>query len=159
LSKAYGFASWRIGAMLIPEHLLTAVRKIQDTIVICAPVLSQFAAVGALQSGAGYCRRQLESIRTVRELVLNELGKLNDLCVVPPTDGAFYFLARVNTQMGAMELTERLIREHGVAVIPGTAFGLDQGCHLRIAYGSLRADTAADGVGRLVRGLKMILEA
>jgi aspartate/methionine/tyrosine aminotransferase len=56
-----------------------------------------------------------------------------------------------------MELTERLIREHGVAVIPGTAFGLHQGCYLRVAYGALQKHTAAEGVGRLVSGLKSIL--
>src|SRR4030095_5856695 len=82
LSKAYGFASWRIGAMVIPEHLFTPVRKIQDTILICAPVISQFAAVGALQAGAEYCRRQIGSIRCVREIVLNELEELRGLCVV-----------------------------------------------------------------------------
>ena len=46
LSKSYGFASWRIGYMIIPEHLFEAVRKIQDTILICPPVISQYAAVG-----------------------------------------------------------------------------------------------------------------
>ncbi|TAF02535.1 MAG: pyridoxal phosphate-dependent aminotransferase, partial [Oscillatoriales cyanobacterium] len=51
LSKAYGFASWRIGYMVIPQHLLVSVRKIQDTILICPPVISQYAALGALQVG------------------------------------------------------------------------------------------------------------
>jgi aspartate/methionine/tyrosine aminotransferase len=46
LSKAYGFASWRVGWMVIPEHLFGAVNKIQDTILICPPVVSQFAAAG-----------------------------------------------------------------------------------------------------------------
>jgi aspartate/methionine/tyrosine aminotransferase len=73
LSKAYGFASWRIGYMVIPERLFTAVNKTQDTILICPPVVSQFAALGALQAGAGYCGDHLRSIAEVREIVLNEL--------------------------------------------------------------------------------------
>jgi len=56
-----------------------------------------------------------------------------------------------------MQLTERLIREHRVAVIPGTAFGLNEGCHLRVAYGALQKDTAAEGIGRLVEGLKKMI--
>ena len=60
LSKAYGFASWRVGWMVIPEHLFEAVNKIQDTILICPPVVSQFAAAGAACVGAGYCRAQVE---------------------------------------------------------------------------------------------------
>jgi aspartate/methionine/tyrosine aminotransferase len=50
-----------------------------------------------------------------------------------------------------------LIRQHGVAVIPGTAFGMVEGCYLRVAYGALRKQTAAEGIGRLARGLKAIL--
>jgi aspartate/methionine/tyrosine aminotransferase len=55
LSKAYGFASWRIGYMVIPHTLWTAVNKIQDTLLICAPHVSQAAAVGALAAGRAYC--------------------------------------------------------------------------------------------------------
>jgi aspartate/methionine/tyrosine aminotransferase len=158
LSKAYGFASWRIGAMVIPDRLLTAVRKIQDTILICAPVISQFAAVGALKAGAGYCRERLKEIEEVRRIVLGELDALKNVCEVPRADGAFYFLLRLRTDQEAMPLAERLIREHKVAVIPGTAFGLDRGCYLRIAYAALRKETVAEGIGRLVRALTQILK-
>jgi aspartate/methionine/tyrosine aminotransferase len=158
LSKAYGFASWRIGGMVIPERLLTAVRKIQDTILISAPVISQFAAVGALRVGAAYCRDHLLQLAATRELVLRELVQLRDFCDVPPADGAFYFLLRLRSDRAPMELVERLVREHRVAVIPGTTFGLEQGCYLRVAYGALRQETVAEGMGRLVRGLKAICE-
>lgn len=157
LSKAYGFASWRIGAMVVPERLLTAIRKIQDTIVICAPVISQFAAIGALQAGAAYCREYLKSIAEVRGLVRRALASVGPRCEVPPADGAFYFLLRLHTNADPMQLTERLIRDHRVAVIPGTAFGMNEGCHLRVAYAALRKETAAEGIGRLVEGLKKIV--
>jgi aspartate/methionine/tyrosine aminotransferase len=49
-----------------------------------------------------------------------------------------------------------LIREHQVAVIPGTAFGMTDGCYLRVAYGALQKETVAEGIGRLVRGLRAI---
>jgi aspartate/methionine/tyrosine aminotransferase len=157
LSKAYGFASWRIGAMVIPEPLLTPVRKIQDTILICPPVISQYAAIGALQVGAGYCHERLKPIIDVRETVLRELATLGERCEVPRADGAFYFLLRLHTDMEPMQLVERLIREHRVAVIPGTTFGLDRGCYLRVAYGALQRETAVEGIGRLIEGLKKIL--
>ena len=51
---------------------------------------------------------------------------------------------------------ERLIREHQVAVIPGTAFGMTDGCYLRVAYGALQKETVAEGIGRLVLGLRAI---
>ncbi|WP_449420259.1 pyridoxal phosphate-dependent aminotransferase [Phormidium nigroviride] len=156
LSKAYGFASWRIGYMVIPEHLLVSVKKIQDTIVICPPVISQYAALGALQAGRNYWENQIGAIASVREIVLNELNHLQDFCTIPPANGAFYFLLKVHTQQSAIELVERLIREHKVAVLPGTAFGMNDGCYLRVAYG-LEKEIATAGIKRLVRGLKAIL--
>ncbi len=159
LSKAYGFASWRIGYMVIPEHLLLSVKKIQDTILICPPVISQYAALGALQAGVGYCKEKLSAIAVVREKCLKEFDRIQDLCTIPKADGAFYFLLKVRTQLGAMELVERLIREHGVAVIPGTTFGMEDGCYLRVAYGAIKEETAVEGIGRLVGGLQTILGA
>ncbi|MBL8190502.1 MAG: pyridoxal phosphate-dependent aminotransferase, partial [Acidobacteria bacterium] len=86
LSKAYGFASWRIGFMVIPEHLFSAVNKIQDTILICPPVASQLAAVGAMKVGAEYCRQKVRELAEVRQLVLTELEQLKDVAVIPPSD-------------------------------------------------------------------------
>ncbi|HUR47397.1 MAG TPA: aminotransferase class I/II-fold pyridoxal phosphate-dependent enzyme, partial [Candidatus Saccharimonadales bacterium] len=157
LSKAYGFASWRIGYMVVPEHLLVSVKKIQDTILICAPVISQFAAIGALRAGASWCQEKIASIAEIRPLALKAFAQLGNRCTVPPADGAFYYLLRLNTSMKPMELAERLIREHRVAVIPGNAFGMDSGCAVRVAYGALRKDTAAEALERLVKGLNSIL--
>jgi aspartate/methionine/tyrosine aminotransferase len=157
LSKSYGFASWRIGYMVVPDHLLVAVKKIQDTNLICPPVISQFAALGALEAGHAYCRAKLDCIEEARAFGLCEMEKLAPLVTVPNAGGAFYFLIQVHTGMEPMALVERLISEHGVAVMPGTAFGLDGGCYLRVSYGSLQKDTAEEGLGRLVNGLRAIL--
>ncbi|OKH37020.1 aspartate aminotransferase [[Phormidium ambiguum] IAM M-71] len=157
LSKAYGFASWRIGYMVIPQHLLVSIKKIQDTILICAPVISQYAALGALQAGVNYCKEKIKAITKVREIVLQELQSISELCIIPPSDGAFYFLLKIQTNLGALELVEHLIREYKVAVIPGTTFGMDNGCYLRVAYGALQAETAQAGISRLVKGLKNIV--
>ncbi len=159
LSKAYGLASWRIGWMVIPGHLFEAVNKIQDTILICPPVISQFAAAGAMQVGAGYCREKLKQLSEVRGLVLNELGRLKDCCIVPPANGAFYFFLKLDTQLEPLALVERLVKEHGVAAIPGNAFGMEDGCYLRVSYGALEKEAVAQGMGRFVRGVKSILGA
>ncbi|MGH7958436.1 MAG: pyridoxal phosphate-dependent aminotransferase, partial [Opitutaceae bacterium] len=125
LSKSYGFASWRIGWMVYPAHLESAMRKVQDTLLICPPVISQYAALGALAAGAGYVHEQRRGITGIRALVQRALEPLvaEGVCEVPPAQGAFYFLLRVRSDRPALEVAERLIREHGVAVIPGNAFG------------------------------------
>jgi aspartate/methionine/tyrosine aminotransferase len=158
LSKSHGFASWRVGWMVYPAALEAALRKIQDTLLICPPVVSQFAAVGALAAGAGWVREQRRGIEASRIIVQRELAALaaDGLCTVPPAAGAFYFLVRVRSEMPALQMAERLIREHGVAVIPGNAFGLTTGCHLRVAYGALSPETAREGIGRLVTGIRSL---
>src|SRR4029077_18464873 len=82
LSKAYGMASWRVGYMVIPEALTVAVRKAQDTILICPPVISQEAAVGALSAGPEFCRRNVERVAQVREMVLHELAAVRAFCTI-----------------------------------------------------------------------------
>ncbi|WP_414519769.1 pyridoxal phosphate-dependent aminotransferase [Nostoc sp. PCC 9305] len=158
-SKAYGFASWRIGYMVIPQHLLVAVKKVQDTILICPPVISQYAALGALQAKEDYLKSHIEAIAQVRQLVLDSLNRLQGLCSIIPANGAFYFFLKVHTQMDAFELVKQLIQEHKVAVIPGTTFGIDDGCYLRVAYGALQKETAKEGIERLVQGLETIVRS
>jgi aspartate/methionine/tyrosine aminotransferase len=159
LSKAYGFASWRIGYMVIPKHLLVAVKKVQDTILICPPVVSQYAALGALQAKDEYLQSNIGAIAQVRQLVLESLNHLQGLCTITPADGAFYFFLKVHTQMDALELVKRLIQEHKIAVIPGSTFGMDNGCYLRVAYGALQKETAKEGIDRLVKGLQIIVRS
>lgn len=158
-SKAYGFASWRIGYMVIPQHLLVAVKKVQDTILICPPVISQYAALGALQAKEDYLKSHIGAIAQVRQLVLDSLNRLQGLCSIIPANGAFYFFLKVHTQMDAFELVKQLIQEHKVAVIPGTTFGIDDGCYLRVAYGALQKETAKEGIERLVQGLETIVRS
>jgi aspartate/methionine/tyrosine aminotransferase len=155
LSKAYGFAGWRVGYLVYPEHLAGAMIKSQDTILICPTIAAQEGAIAALDVGRDYCVPHVRELTSIRDIVVERLSSLGSLAEVPAADGAFYCLLRVNTSMDPLALAERLIREHKVAVIPGTAFGMD-GCYFRVAYGALQKDTVAEGIGRLVTGLKAI---
>ena len=157
MSKAYGMASWRIGYMVIPESLWTAVNKIQDTILICAPAVSQAAAFAALRVGADYARAHLAGLDRTRRQILQKLGDPAVPCETPEPKGAFYYFLRVRTELDSMAFAERLIREHRVAAIPGSAFGATQGCTLRISYGALDAETVNEGISRLTRGLMALV--
>jgi aspartate/methionine/tyrosine aminotransferase len=157
LSKTYGMAGWRIGYMSYPERLAAAMAKIQDTVLICPPVISQVTAAAAMEAGPAYCRQHVAELAEVRDVVLAELRSLEPLCSVPPAEGAFYCCLGVNVKADPMRVAERLIREHKVAVIPATAFGLTDGCYFRVAYGALEKATVAEGIGRLVNGLRQIL--
>jgi aspartate/methionine/tyrosine aminotransferase len=156
LSKAYGMASWRVGYMVIPEGLADAVHKIQDTLLICPPAVSQHAAIAALQVGREYPRAHLDRLDRMRHAVYEALADRSVPCEVPAVDGAFYYLIRVHSTLDSMTLVERLIREHRVATIPGSAFGDDSPCSIRISYGALEPDAIEAGLERLVGGLRAL---
>ena len=157
LSKAYGFASWRIGYMLIPEHLYLPIKKVQDTNLICPARITQEAAIAALNEGPGYCLSQLDKINVIRNVLYTALQNINDICLAPKTSGAFYFLIKLKTGLTGMQLVELLINDYKVAVIPGETFGLNDACYLRVAYGALDMETSSTGIQRLINGLTDII--
>jgi aspartate/methionine/tyrosine aminotransferase len=157
MSKAYAMAGWRCGYMVIPQALDLAVKKIQDTNLICPPVISQIAAMAALDEGVSWCQERINGMRLVRQRVLHELGALQGRCVVPRPDGAFYVLIQCETELDDLVLVRKLIEEYRVAVMPGSTFGATKKCALRIAYGALDAHSVEEGVGRLVAGLKELI--
>ena len=119
--------------------------------------MSQHVAVAALGAGRGYCDAHVARLDAVRRFVAEALSTRGDLYVTGPADGAFYVFLQVRTAEHPLSLVQRLIREHRVAVIPGTTFG-QPGCTLRLSYGALDADTVHEGVRRLVEGLGVLLD-
>lgn len=157
LSKSFGFAGWRIGYVVFPARLWSAMKKIQDTILICPPVPSQFAALGAMEAGVSYCKPYVKDLADVRHLVLKQLGLLGSKVTVPLPFGAFYAFAKVHTNVDSMTLVKKLVEQFQVAVIPGSTFGMTEGCYLRIAYGALKMETVKEAMDRLVSGIDYLV--
>jgi len=159
LSKAYGMASWRIGYMVIPDALWDAVNKIQDTLLIAPPSVSQVAAIEAIRVGRAHAARHLPALDRRRRAVLDALRAPDVPCEIPAAAGAFYFFVRVPTRLEALACCERLIRDHRVAAIPGSAFGDRAGCSIRISYGALDQSAVEEGIRRLIAGLRALATA
>jgi aspartate/methionine/tyrosine aminotransferase len=154
LSKAYGFAGWRIGYLVAPSELQGSLEKIQDTNVICPSNPSQFAALGALEAGKEYCRPFIEQLNQTRRIVLETLSGVSDRIEPVETTGTFYvFLRFRNRDINDMELVRSLIEEYRVALIPGRAFGVQGACCLRLSYGALPIEMVTEGLSRLVEGI------
>jgi aspartate/methionine/tyrosine aminotransferase len=153
-SKAYGMASWRVGYMVIPERLTEAINKIQDTILISPPAVSQYAAFAAMEVGRAYPHAHLESLDRVRRAAFDALSDPGVPCDVASVKGAFYYLVRVHSTLDSMTMVERLIREHRVATIPGSAFADRAACSIRLSYGALEPAVVVEGLERFCRGLR-----
>lgn len=158
LSKSYGFANWRIGYMVLPEQLIEAVYKAQDTNLICPAIASQYAAIGALETGKAYCLEKNRLIAEIRDILIKNLTKVVQFVDISNAEGAFYLLLKIHTDATDMDVVTRLIKDYQVATLPGGTFGLDYGCFLRVAYGALDKNNATEGIHRLCHGLTEIVK-
>ena len=159
LSKSHGMAGWRVGWAAVPEALMPALAKVQDTILICPPRLIQRVAIAALQAGPDWCRQHIAGLGERRRLVLSQLQPAGDAPwqMLGPADGAFYVLLRLACNRHPDAVMAALIRRHGLALVSGSSFGLP-GCHLRLSYGMLESSALVEALRRLVAGLWQICE-
>jgi len=160
LSKAYGMAGWRLGHAAVPRQLLAGLAQVQDTVLICPPRPLQPAAAAALAAGPAWCAPRIAALAERRTLLIDAVAAARDrgvpveLAVVP--GGAFYALLRCESPLGDRQLVERLVLDHGVAVLPGASFGLvppPGEVMLRLSYGMLEPPQLARALERLCTGL------
>ncbi len=135
-SKSFGLAGWRVGYLFGPPDLVRQALKVQDTLVICAPVISQIAVIAALDSdyypALAVQRTELTARRTALRAGLATIPALTWV----ETHGSLFAFLRVAGDPPTDALTRRLITEAGVQLIPGSAFGQGGAGHLRLSYGA-----------------------
>lgn len=157
LSKSHGMAGWRIGFAAVPRALLEPLTKVQDTVLICPPRLTQRAAVAALAEGPAWVAERVRSLQPRRLQLLAAVARAEGLAVVGEPDGAFYALVEAPWTGGEEELLAHLVLGHGVAALPGGSFGLPPRSGrviLRLSYGLLGEAELADAMVRLANALR-----
>jgi aspartate aminotransferase len=153
LSKTYAMTGWRIGYGLVPAPIVTAMTKLQSHSTSNPCSISQKAAVEALSGPQDSVAEMLGDYRRRRDFVVQRLRTIPGVKCAEPR-GAFYAFPNVSGALGknglrtSLELSERLLAEAHVAVVPGEAFGVDR--HIRISY--------AASMQNLKRGLDRIHE-
>lgn len=132
-SKAYSMTGWRVGYIAASEVLINAMLKIHQYAVICPSTISQYAAVKAAKDGDKDIERMKESFLQRRNYIVKGLNDLGLSC--PRPQGAFYVFPSIEkTGMTSDEFCEKLLKEEKVAVVPGTAFGIQGEGFIRISY-------------------------
>ncbi len=139
-SKYYCMTGWRVGWMVVPEHLVRVIERLAQNLYIAAPTLSQYAALAAFDA-----TEELEALKAVyarnRTLLLDELPRAGFSELVP-ADGAFYLYADVSRYTNdSLAFARRMLNETGVAVTPGLDFDPDEGGHfIRFSFAGDTAD-------------------
>ena len=132
-SKSYAMTGWRLGYACAPERILKQMLKIHQYAIMCAPTVSQYAAVEALRNGDKDVEEMREAYDQRRRFLVKSLREMGFDCYEP--QGAFYVFPSVKRfGMTSEEFALRLLEEEKVAVVPGTAFGENGEGYLRLSY-------------------------
>ena len=138
VSKSYAMTGWRIGYAAGPKEIINAIRKIQSQSTSNPSSISQAAAVEALNGQQNFIKERAEAFKERRDFVVSSLNNIKGInCLTP--NGAFYVfpsckgLLNKNTKLKTdTEFVQKLLEKSMVAVVQGSAFGLDG--YFRISY-------------------------
>ena len=138
VSKSYAMTGWRIGYAAGPKEIITAIRKIQSQSTSNPSSISQAAAVEALNGEQNFIQERAKAFSERRDFVVNSLNEIKGInCITP--NGAFYVfpsckgLLNKKTKLKTdTEFVQKLLEQSNVAVVQGSAFGLDG--YFRISY-------------------------
>ena len=132
-SKSYAMTGWRLGYCCGPDWLITQMTKIHQYAIMCAPTISQYAAVEALKNGDEDVKMMRESYNQRRRFLIDSFKKMGLECFEPY--GAFYVFPCIKEfGMTSEEFATKFLQEEKVAAVPGTAFGDSGEGYLRISY-------------------------
>jgi len=158
-SKAFAMTGWRVGYVCAPTPIKSALLKIHQYALICAPIFSQYAALSALKEGK---KNGFESVAAMRDEYDERrkfmFGSFNEMgleCFEPK--GAFYIFPSVkSTGLTGEEFAKKLLEEKKVAVVPGDAFGDFGKYYVRCsyAYSMKNLAVAVDKIAEFVNKLK-----
>ena len=154
-SKAYSMTGWRLGYAMGPEAIIKQVTKIHQFAIMCAPTISQYAAIEALRNGDDDIEKMREEYDMRRRLIVDGFNKLGLTCREPL--GAFYAFPSIeSTGLTSDEFCEKLLYSKGVAIVPGTAFGKGGEGFVRASYcySIDHIKTALERIGEFLKELK-----
>ena len=166
VSKAYAMTGWRIGYAAGPVDLIRAMAVVQSQSTSCPSSVSQAAALAALRGPQDAVETMRQSFQARRDMVVSGLNAIPGIrCPTP--DGAFYTFANCEGLLGRQtpdgtvigtdsDFCAWLLRDHGVAVVPGSAFGLSP--YFRISYATGAADLA-EALARIARAVASLRPA
>ena len=154
-SKAYAMTGWRIGYAAAPEPIISAMMKIHQYTMLCAPIVSQNAALEALRNGNEEKDKMVKSYNQRRKVIVKGLNEIGLDCFEP--EGAFYAFPSIkSTGLSSEEFSQQLLEEEGVVVIPGSVFGESGEGFVRCSYASSLENIyeALDRIERFVSKIK-----
>jgi aminotransferase len=139
-SKAYAMTGWRIGYVHSDESIIKEIIKVHDALVTCAPVISQYAAMGALEMGEKDVIFFNQEYKKRRNLTCERLDRLSEHFSYVYPQSSYYVFPKIKNINNSWEFCLDLINKEHVALVPGSAFGNNGEGHVRLSFGRSEED-------------------
>jgi len=149
-SKSFSLTGWRVGYLVAEPDFIAEALKVQDAMLVCAPVMSQKAALGALGEDTEEIVRRREILGERRRLLIDLLNEIPNL-TWHPTHGAYFAFVRVEGCNDSAELARDILDSVRVVTVPGSIFGANGEGYLRLSYGSVEVSDLEEACGRLAK--------
>ncbi len=154
-SKAYAMTGWRLGYICAPAVWTKQMTKLHQYAIMCAPTVSQFAAIEALKNGDEDIAEMCAEYNRRRVFIAEGLERIGLPVMIP--EGAFYIYPYIGGfGLSSEEFCQRLLMEEKCAIVPGTAFGECGEGYARIsyAYSVKHIEEALEKIERFINKLK-----
>jgi aminotransferase len=149
-SKSFGMMGWRVGYLLADRAVCEEAVKVQDAMIICAPVISQMMAEAAVTESWSYPLSFHDELRSRRRVLADGLAAIPRATWTPARGGLFAF-ARIDGCTDSTQLSNDLLDRAHVVTIPGAVFGASGEGYLRLSYGYANAADLTEAMERLRR--------
>lgn len=135
-TKTYAMTGWRIGYLHADEEVIPQIGKAHIPLAICAPVVSQYAALAALKSSQECVDRFRSHYLSARNVMCERLDRLDSFFAYEKPHGSYLMFPRILLEEGkdSTAFCKRLLKEGGVSTTPGIAFGPTGQGHLRLSF-------------------------
>ena len=155
LSKEFCMTGYRIGYVLGPSEIITAMTKLQENVAACAPLPSQYAAIEALGSTEDYSKDMVRIFTERKECIVEGISAIDGLTCREP-DATFYLMVDISsTGMNSVDFAIALLKAQHVAVVPGITYGKCCDHYIRIAF-TRELDYIREGVKRIGEFMRSI---
>ncbi|MBU6193310.1 MAG: pyridoxal phosphate-dependent aminotransferase [Burkholderiales bacterium] len=151
-SKSFLMTGWRLGWLVLPPGAIVPMGKLIEFNTSCAPVFVQRSGLAALQMQSSFVPDLVARLRGCRDTLTQALQAVPGLRVAVPEGGLYAFL-QVPQEPDSLALAKRLVRDHGLGLAPGAAFGDEGEGWLRWCFASQDPQRLLEGVRRLKAGL------
>ena len=133
-SKTFSMTGWRIGYVMGNENFIREIGKIHSHITVCATSFAQAGAIEAYKSVFKEVEDMVAEFKLRRDYVADYLSKIDSISFIEPK-GAFYVFINVGKLgMDGIEFSEKILKEKGIALAPGSSFGSEWKDYVRLAY-------------------------